>query len=175
MRKNLFVLAFSFTLLVSCSFNNGTNVESESTVDTISIVDSESSVEPESSTESESGVEMIKEQADAYNMTGGQSLSDTPMANVRHLVDENKRLYIFEYLWNEDFGDIESLDHASRMKEVAKEMSSNPASLNFMKLLAKEKYGIMFRVEGSKTHKKIENKVSYQEIVALIDKAEQVP
>ena len=54
MKKNLFVVAISFVLFVSCNLNNGTNVDAEYSGDTVTIVDSDPEID------SVSGVEMIK-------------------------------------------------------------------------------------------------------------------
>lgn len=114
-------------------------------------------------------VDKLKEEAQLFNNNNAQKLSKTNhMPCVRHVVDENSNLYVFEYLWDEEIAQVDNLNHESGMKEVLKEMASNPKSLVFMKLLIEANYGIMFRVEGSKTHKIVENKVSHKDIAALV-------
>ena len=124
-----------------------------------------------------SGIARIKEAARVFNKSHSQTFDDSDMPCVHNKVDESSKLYIYEYLWNEDVCDISKLNqlnllnHEARMDIVLLEMKTNPESLEFMKLLAKENFEIVFKVEGNKTHKIIENKVSSAEIAKMIDLA----
>lgn len=58
------------------------------------------------------------------------------------------------------------------MRNVVVEMSNNPQSLNFMKLLVEEGYGIRFTVEGRNTHTTVSNEISSSDIADMIGLAE---
>lgn len=119
------------------------------------------------------GVERLKQEAANYNTYSAQTLSDqNPMPNVRQQVDETGKMYVFEYIWNENIGDINSLNHEAGMRNVVIEMSNNPQSLNFMKLLVEEGYGIRFTVEGCNTHTTVSNEISSSDIADMIGLAE---
>jgi len=119
------------------------------------------------------GVERLKQEASNYNTYSAQTLSDqNPMPNVRQQVDEMGKMYVFEYIWNENIGDINSLNHEAGMRNVIVEMSNNPQSLNFIKLLVAEGYGIRFTVVGSNTHTTVTNEISSSDIADMVSLAE---
>lgn len=58
------------------------------------------------------------------------------------------------------------------MGAVLQEMANTPSSLNFMKLLVEEGYGIRFDVEGSNSHKNVSNSINSSEIAQMVELAQ---
>lgn len=124
--------------------------------------------------DSQSGVDQLKNIAMSFNIMNAEeqraSLSEqNPMPNIKQEVDEKDKMFVFYYIWNENVAPMESLNHEAGMRRVMTEMSNNPQSMNFMKILAQEGYGIRFVVNGSKTNKESINEASADEIKEMIE------
>lgn len=165
--KKFYFIALILITISFCACNNSTST-SKINEDTISIENY--NIEDESM----SGVDQLNNIARQYNIMHGDeeraSLSEqNPMPNVKQEVDEKDKMFVFYYIWNENVAPMESLNHEGGMRGVLTEMSNSPQSMNFMKILAQEGYGIRFVVNGSKTNKESVNEASADEIKEMIE------
>lgn len=116
------------------------------------------------------GVLQLRQLAENFNNTQTQKLSPSMLiANVSQHVDEEAKMYVFNYILNEDKVSIGQMNHESGMRAVLNEMASNQASKNFINLLVKENYGMRFVTVGSNSSLKVTNEVTARDIVELLN------
>lgn len=160
--NNVLILSVFLFLCVACGKKQASNP-----------IESQVSDETTTQIMEVTGEDRLEQEAATYNRYNVQTITpQNPMPNIRQEVDKTSKMYIFYYVWNEDVATMETLNHEAGMRAVLQEMANTPSSLNFMKLLVEEGYGIRFDVEGSNSHKNVSNSINSSEIAQMVELAQ---